>query len=1746
MNRICYKILMCLVAVFVTGINAANADLQCVAQPSCQLLGYSTENVTDCVSYIHCPFDKSYKKCVAIDDVSGKCSGYTLASCPPHAKCEPCGTYKITTCKTGYTQKGNTCVCATTCQDRISQKDIPLNAGPIKQSCNACGAVSDIITGWQCSTGYVEVSGECKKAYSGCEAAGYLSDKLANATCDEKIVYTSDGSALRCYTDCACDDGYVKKDGECVEFIDCSDYTLKTCPDNAICSACTDNDGNTSHKFEKCDDGYKEQSGICVCEKVCSDTFTGTIPANGFAVKESCTACGVTTDIVTDFACDGGYVKKDGNCIPEVDCSSYPLSSCPDNATCAKCTDADGNTSYRFDKCNTGYTKSGDICVCEKVCEDLFTGTVPENATLKTETCTACGVSTTIKTGYTCNNGYSDSNGSCVCSTVCKDTYTKPIPAHGKAKTEQCTACGVTTDIVTDFACDNEYAKKGDSCVCEKVCEDTFTGRIPENATAKTETCTACGETSQIVTDFTCNTGYTKSGDSCVCSKVCEDTFTGTIPEHGVAITQPCEACGVTTEIVTNWTCEGNYTKEDDKCVCSKVCADTFTDPIPEHGIATTEPCVACGVTTNIVTGFTCEGSYTKQNGECVCSKVCSDTYTGSLPAHAKWTTSTCTACGVDTEIKTGWKCEDDYTENSSKTGCQCKKTCEDLISSKPANSTYVETDCTACGTTTKIKTDWRCDTGYMKKGEICEKIIDCSSHTLTSCPIHAVCSDCTDNDGDTTYRFENCDTDYTLSGGVCVCGITCNDKISSKPANSYYTYTECDACGDKSDIKTGWECNDEYKKNSAETACVCRTTCEDTFTGSLPSNAHYNYDTNCTACGVKSTIKIGWDCDNGYEKNTSETGCVCSTTCKDTFTGSLPANAHYEYDENCTACGVKSTIITGWDCNTDYEKNSSKTGCVCSTTCKDTFTGSLPDHAHYTYSSCYACGIYSSIIDGWECDNGYHASGNKCVCDDTCSDTYTGSLPDHAHYTYSTCTACGESSSIIDGWACDNGYHKSGNTCVCDDTCNDTYTGTKPTHADYVEKDCYACGIKYSIITDYECHDGYTGSDCHCATTCIDKVTTKPTHSGWVYEDCSACGVSSTIKGSYKCYDGYTGSDCHCATTCTDKVTSKPAHSTYIETECKACDETTTIKTGWKCEDEYKEQSGTCVCKTTCTDQITTKPTHSSWDTETCTACGVSTTIKTGFTCHNGYTGSDCHCATTCTDLVTSKPDHSHWDETDCTACGTTTKIKTGWKCDSGYVKVGSICEPAYASCEDAGYLSSPEDHAICDTVGIYLTNGNPETCYKNCVCESGYDGPPCKCIKKCTDKVTTKPHNAHYVYENCTACGETTQIKSDWECDAGLIKSGGDCLCPSGSYETNSECETANANSNCTKDGACYTPTSCKTGYSKTLSGCGNTAGFTLGATDAYGCAECQKKECGSVWVYKPDYSSGSESSATEYVESTTDSSVEVCGNAGSTGWTRVKTGRYSGTQACYACQRNNCPSGYITGRSSVADCGPGSWDFDIASTKSGEQICSKCTYNKPTCPSGYDANITSASQCGSSGANGWTVQKSGSCGKCVAKDCTSGLLENVSANPSGTLVENVNLRAYEVYFNFTSNGYYSGDMRCGTFTLNKPMWCADYKATLLSVCKSDAGGGYGYWFGYGYDDSDASDIFTYCGENPNDTHCALASGDDLTKCIAVVDTRFSTGNTNYDFCSKCGSPVGSIADPNNWYYCQNWGDY
>lgn len=47
-------------------IGSAQAALKCTIQPSCASLGYTQTDTENCESYLYCPFDTSYKKCVSV------------------------------------------------------------------------------------------------------------------------------------------------------------------------------------------------------------------------------------------------------------------------------------------------------------------------------------------------------------------------------------------------------------------------------------------------------------------------------------------------------------------------------------------------------------------------------------------------------------------------------------------------------------------------------------------------------------------------------------------------------------------------------------------------------------------------------------------------------------------------------------------------------------------------------------------------------------------------------------------------------------------------------------------------------------------------------------------------------------------------------------------------------------------------------------------------------------------------------------------------------------------------------------------------------------------------------------------------------------------------------------------------------------------------------------------------------------------------------------------------------------------------------------------------------------------------------------------------------------------------------------------------------------------------------------------------------------------------------------------------
>ena len=203
-------------------------------------------------------------------------------------------------------------------------------------------------------------------------------------------------------------------------------------------------------------------------------------------------------------------------------CSAYTLSSCPANGYCSRCCSG----KYKLDYCSSAYVVSGNFCVCATTCSDAVTSK-PDNSSYTTTSCTACGITTTIKSGWSCNSGYVKSGSSCICAKTCTDAVTSK-PANSSYTTTSCTACGITTTIKSGWSCNSGYVKSGSSCICAKTCTDAVTSK-PANSSYTTSSCTACGITTTIKSGWSCNSGYTKSGSFCEPSdpsKICTTATT--------------------------------------------------------------------------------------------------------------------------------------------------------------------------------------------------------------------------------------------------------------------------------------------------------------------------------------------------------------------------------------------------------------------------------------------------------------------------------------------------------------------------------------------------------------------------------------------------------------------------------------------------------------------------------------------------------------------------------------------------------------------------------------------------------------------------------------------------------------------------------------------------------------------------------------------------------------------------------------------------------------------------------------------------------------------------------------------------------------------------------------------------------------------------------------------------------------------------------------------------------------------
>ncbi len=205
----------------------------------------------------------------------------------------------------------------------------------------------------------------------------------------------------------------------------------------------------------------------------------------------------------------------------------------------------------------------------------------------------------------------------------------------------------------------------------------------------------------------------------------------------------------------------------------------------------------------------------------------------------------------------------------------------------------------------------------------------DCSAYPLKSCPTGSKCTKCPVGAG---YRVNSCISPYILSGGTCSCPATVTLTFANDKCIKY-----CDkkciekVCAAKSDstfcTKGTQDCDNGCGKNTGK----CCVACTHTVT-SKPANSSYTYSSCKDDDGTKN-IQTGWTCNAGYHKYGDN---LCDKDCN------ITNCAGYTLTSCPTGKICDSCTKTASNCSTDgtYYKVA---GCKNNLTDTDTFWCSKP-----------------------------------------------------------------------------------------------------------------------------------------------------------------------------------------------------------------------------------------------------------------------------------------------------------------------------------------------------------------------------------------------------------------------------------------------------------------------------------------------------------------------------------------------------------------------------------------------------------------------------------------------------------------------------------------------------------------------------------------------------------------------------------------------------------------------------------
>lgn len=228
-------------AIMVSMPLTAVAALNCTVQPSCSELGYSKTITASCPAdkIILCPFDLSYKLCVASSCPALSCPDGWIKDLTSTAQCGAKGTSgwiiesfsfsESLNCGKCQCQAENSCIwntsnagkgtlsneccngnfktCTNKCVNTFSGT-IPANASGKYENCAACGTSKTILTGFACNTNYKYIDDKCWK----CGAFYGYSDSDAYFRCRDNC---DRGDGTEC--------GMTGDDYACDRYRQCSD-----------------------------------------------------------------------------------------------------------------------------------------------------------------------------------------------------------------------------------------------------------------------------------------------------------------------------------------------------------------------------------------------------------------------------------------------------------------------------------------------------------------------------------------------------------------------------------------------------------------------------------------------------------------------------------------------------------------------------------------------------------------------------------------------------------------------------------------------------------------------------------------------------------------------------------------------------------------------------------------------------------------------------------------------------------------------------------------------------------------------------------------------------------------------------------------------------------------------------------------------------------------------------------------------------------------------------------------------------------------------------------------------------------------------------------------------------------------------------------------------------------------------------------------------------------------------------------